>query len=169
MGRALLVIGWLATLGIAVAGLLGYIVGEAFPSMTPHILVGFVASLLLLFSHCWILFYLIGTGKAIREAVEEYGLEQALIEQTKSFKNESYPWLMGAMSLVIATFVMGGGAYTGATAGWVHHLLFYLALATQVWTLAIEGRVLMANERLMAGIDSRVAASAAPALPVSPA
>lgn len=157
MGRALVVVGWLATLGLGVAGVLGYSASRASPTMTPHILFAFASSLLLLFSHCWIMFYLIGTGKAIRVAVEEYSLEGEMIEQTKAYKNDSYPWLMLAMAMIIATFVLGGGAYAGALGSWLHHGLFYLTAGVQVWTLLIEGRVLLSNERLMTEINRRAA------------
>ena len=111
----------------------------------------------LLFSHCWIMFYLIGTGKAIREAVEEYDLEPEMVEKTKAYKSDSYPWLMLAMGMIIATFVLGGGAYSGAIGSWMHHALFYLTVGVQVWTLLIEGRVLLSNERLMTEINRRAA------------
>lgn len=157
MGRALLIVGWLATLGLGVAGFLGYSSTRASPMMTPHILIAFASSLLLLFSHCWIMFYLIGTGKAIREAVEEYDLEPEMVEKTKAYKSDSYPWLMLAMGMIIATFVLGGGAYSGAIGSWMHHALFYLTAGVQVWTLLIEGRVLLSNERLMTEINRRAA------------
>ena len=63
MGRALLVVGWISTAGILAAGVIGYLPLATFSKMTPHILLAFIASLLLLFSHCWIMFYLIGTRK----------------------------------------------------------------------------------------------------------
>ena len=157
MGRALLIIGWLATAGMVAAGIVGYTAQRAHPSMTPHILLAFSCSLLILFSHCWIMFYLIGTGKAIREAIEEYSLSSKSLEDTKAFKNDSYPWLMAAMAVVIATFVLGGGAYAAALPSWFHHALFYLLLLIQGRTLTIEGRVLRANEKLMNDIDSAAA------------
>ena len=163
MGRALLIVGWLATLGLVVAGGIGYTAARASPTMTPHILVAFSSSLLILFSHCWVMFYLLGTGTAIREAVEEYRLESSIVEETKSYKNDAYPWLMAAMGLVIATFVLGGGTYAGALGSWLHHSLFYLTLVVQVRTLWIEGRVLLANDRLMEDINRRARAVESPA------
>ena len=64
---------------------------------------------------------------------------------------------MAAMGLVIATFVLGGGAYAGALPSSIHHLLFYVTIAVQVYSLRIEGHVLLANERLMVSINERVA------------
>ncbi len=130
-------------------------------NMPLHVLIGLASSLLLLFSHCWIMFYLIGTGKAIKDAVRENGLEPDLIEETKRFKNESYPWLMLAMGLVMATFIVGGGVATGSVPRWIHHGLFYLAAASQGYALWVERRVLVQNERLMGDIDRRLAAAPA--------
>ena len=162
MGRALLIVGWLATLGLVVAAGLGYTAVRASPTMTPHILLAFSSSLLILFSHCWVMFYLIGTGTAIRQAVEEYGFEPSIVEETKDYKNDSYPWLMAAMGLVIATFVLGGGSYAGALGSWLHHALFYITLIVQVRTLWIESRVLTANHRLMDDINRRARGAESP-------
>jgi hypothetical protein len=157
MGRALLIVGWLATLGLVADAVLGYLFDPTKTSLTPHLLLGLVACLLLLFSHSWVMFYLIGTGKAIKDAVAEHQLEGELAERTKGFKNRTYPWLMAAMGLAIATFVLGGGYVAGAVPSWMHEVLFYLTLAVQVWTLVLEGQVLLQNERLMNDINQRLA------------
>ena len=157
MGRALLILGWLATLGVAGTAIVGYLLGGVVRSLTPHVLTGLTASLLLLFAHCWVMFYLIGTGTAIKNAVTENGLDPALAERTKDFKNRSYPWLMLSMGLIIATFVAGGAYVAGVGPSWIHEVLFFIALMSQVWTLVIEGKVLTANERLMTEINEILA------------
>lgn len=156
MGRALLIVGILGTMGLVGTAVLGYV--EADERMPLHLMLALLSCLLLLFSHCWIMFYLIGTGKAIKTAVREHSLEADLVEETKRFKNRSYPSMMLAMGLVMATFVLGGGVYTDVVPTWIHHVLFWLTLVSQVRTLAIEASVLTANERLMDGINRRLAA-----------
>ncbi len=164
MGRALLIVGTMATLGVVASAVLGYLLSAPTdPDMPRHVLVGLASSLLLLFSHCWIMFYLIGTGKAIKDAVREHGLDPAFVEETKRFKNASYPWMMLAMALVMATFILGGGVATGSLPSWVHHVLFYVAVLAQIYALWIERRVLADNERLMAEVDHRLAAASMPA------
>ena len=74
----------------------------------------------------------------------------------RRFKNATFGWAMLAMGLAMATFILGGGVYTGAVPRWVHHALFYLALAAQAAALWRESRVLAANDRLMAGINRRL-------------
>jgi 4-hydroxybenzoate polyprenyltransferase len=173
MGRALLIIGFLATLGLIATGALGYgLHGPADDHMSTHMLVGLAASLLLLFAHCWIMFFLIGTGTAIKEAVNENGLDSQFIEDTKRFKNRSYPMLMLALGLVIATCILGGAVATGslrwlggsvATGNLLHHVLSYATLAAQLRALQLEWQVLTENERLMGNINRLLAGP--PAVP----
>lgn len=158
MGRALLIVGWMATIGLVFTALAGYLFSAEAVGIGTHLAAALASSLLLLFSHCWIMFYLIGTGKAIREAVTEHGLEPELIERTKEFKNRSYPWLMLAMTIVMAAFIVGGGVYTNVIPPLVHHSLFWLAIVVQVRTLLLERAVLVENDALMGSIDQRLRA-----------
>ncbi len=160
MGRALLIVGWISTVGLVLTGLVGYMVSVDNESIGLHLSLGLASSLLLLFSHCWIMFYLIGTGKAIKEAVAEYDLDPAFIEKTKEYKNRSYPSLMLAMGLVMTVFIIGGGVYTRFIPAWIHHALFFLAVFVQFRTLMIERAVLVENDQLMSSIDRTVAAGA---------
>src|SRR6185295_18588083 len=158
------IVGAMATLGVVASAVLGYLLSSPTDADMPrHVLVGLASSLLLLFSHCWIMFYLIGTGKAIKDAVREHGLDPAFVEETKRFKNASYPWMMLAMALVMATFILGGGVATGSLPSWIHHVLFYTAVPAQGYALWIEQRVLADNERLMAEVDRHLAAVSMPA------
>lgn len=154
MGRALLIVGSLATVGLAAAAVVAYL-DQPFAL---HLLLALLSSLLLLFSHCWIMFYLIGTGKAIKEAVAEHDLEPELVAETRLYKNRTFPWIMLAMGLAMATFILGGGVYTQAVPSWVHQSLFWITLVAQLWTLWIEQQVLLANHRLMMGINQRLRA-----------
>lgn len=154
MGRALLIVGSLATVGLVATA------GSSWAGLpfTTHLLLATLSSLLLLFSHCWIMFYLIGTGKAIKETVAEHGLEPEIVAATRDYKNRSFPWIMVALGLAMATFILGGGVYTGVLPVWVHHALFWVTLAAQLWTLWLEQQVLTANHHLMVAINRRLRA-----------
>jgi heme A synthase len=153
MGRALLVVGALATIAFIATGVLGYLVVDS-STVDRHVVLGLAAGFLLLFSHSWIMFYLIGTGKMIKEAVAEHELPEEWIEKTKEFKNRSYPWLMLAMGLAMITFILGGGVETQVLPKWIHWGLFYLAVAAQFKALYLELLVLTENERLI-GLANR--------------
>ncbi len=157
MGRALLGVGWASTLLFAATGAVGYAVADSPRALQLHLLVGLVAALLMLFSHCWILFYLIGTGKAIKEAVAGRRFAAGIVQSTRELKNRSYPPLLLATLLVMATFIVGGGVFVGVLPAWVHQGLFFAALAAQAWALAREGRVLGDNDRLIASLEGGLA------------
>ncbi len=156
MGRALLTVGALATLGLIATGVLGYAVGDR-ESAALHVLVALGSCLLLLFSHCWIMFYLIGTGKAIKQAVADGGLSAELVEETKRLKNRCYPALMLAMALAMATFILGGGVDTGSVPRWVHQAMFLASLAAQLRALWLEHLVLNDNSALMRRVETLLA------------
>jgi len=152
MGRALLIVGWCGTAAFVATAVMGYGI-DSMESMGRHMLVALVACFLVLFSHCWILFFLIGTGKAVKDAVGRASLAGDFVDRTKRFKMESNPPMMLAMVLAMATFIVGGGVQTRVVPGWIHHSLFWITLAVQLWTLFVEHRVISANERLLREVD----------------
>lgn len=155
MGRALLVLGWLATLGLLVTAWLGFRTSPEV-GVGNHLLSALLSTVLVLFSHCWIMFYLIGTGKAVKNAVAEHSLSEDLVERTREFKNLSYPWLMLAMGVVMTTFIIGGGVATRVIPPWIHATLFGVSCIVQVRALQLEGVVLLANERLMVDLNLQI-------------
>jgi hypothetical protein len=166
MGRSLLIVGVLATVGVAVAAAFGYgLTSPSDPGMPRHVIAALVASAMVVFSHSWILLYLLGTGKVIRDAVREGGLDPALLEASRRLRRTCYPAIVLAALLVIATFLLGGAVAASATAPWVHHTLFWVAIVVQAIALWIEVRGLAANERLLVDVDGRLAAPPASALP----
>jgi hypothetical protein len=155
----------MATLGLMATGVLGYVVADV-GSAGLHVLIALATCVLLLFSHCWIMFYLIGTGKAIKQAVADAGLPQELVEETKALKNRSYPSLMLAICLAMATFILGGGVDTGVIPSWIHQAMFLITLVVQIKSLWIEHLVLLDNTALIGRVQGLTAISSAqPAAP----
>ena len=153
MGRALLIIGVVATLGFLATGILGYwITSPADAGMPRHMLLALGSCLLMLFSHLWIFFYLIGTGRAIRQTIRELGLEPGLSAATTRFKL-CYPWLLAAMVGSVATFLLGGFVATKSLPVWTHPALFFATLALQAVSLWLEGRALAASEGLIGDVE----------------
>jgi hypothetical protein len=164
MGRSLWFLGALATAGVAVTAGLGYgLHSPADPGMPGHVITALASSLILAFSHSWILLYLLGTGKVIRDAVREGDLDPTLVKESRRLRRLCYPMLLLAAALVLATFLAGGVVAAKGAPPWVHHLLFWAAIAVQAGALWIEWRGLAANERLLVEVDQGlIAASAVP-------
>ena len=165
MGRALLIIGALATLGFLASGVLGYLLkGPGDPAMSRHVFVALASCLAQLFSHCWILIYLLITGRAIRETVEESGLEARYLEEAGGFRKSVTPWAVAAVVLGLATFLLGGAAASGEVKSRIHHSLFFVTVAVQGWSLWRESRALRSNQALIDEIDRRQAGPTAAGL-----
>jgi hypothetical protein len=162
MGRSLLVVGALGTAGLAVTAALGYgLSSPADAGMPTHIVAALASSLTLMFSHSWILLYLLGTGRVIRGAVREGGLDLELLAASRRLRAVCCSCLLAAAALILATFLVGGAVAAKGVPPWVHHLLFWIAAAAQAVALWIEWRTLAANERLLVEVDRRLVAASA--------
>ena len=162
MGRALLVLGLLGTAGLLAAAVLGYgLTGAADVLVRQHLLLGLAAALVLMFSHTWIVLYVLATGKVISRVVRERGFPDELLERARRLRLRVVPWLLAALAAVGATFLTGGAVLSGAVPAIVHQLLFYLALVLQGAVMLAERRVLAEHERLAADVGRRMQPDAA--------
>ena len=160
MGRSLWFLGALATVGVAVAAGLGYgLHSPSDPGMPRHVIAALASSLLLMLSQIWILLYLLATGKVIRDAVREGGLGPAPLIALRRLRRVCYPAILLAAALVLATFLVGGVVASKGAPPWVHHALFWAALAVQAVALWVEWWGLAGNERLLVEVDRRLIAA----------
>lgn len=160
MERSMLIVGVFATLGVVASAVLGYMLASPQDAgMQTHVLVALASTLLALFSHSWILLYLIGTGRAVQGAIRSQGLDAELSRPTRRLKTFTYPLVLLAMVLVLATFALGAAATAEYTRASSHHIAFYAALLVQAVALWAEARVLRENERLLLDVDGRLAAA----------
>jgi hypothetical protein len=160
MERSMLIVGVFATLGVVASAVLGYrLASPQDAGLQTHVLVALASTLLALFSHSWILLYLMGTGRAVQGAIRREGLDPELSRPTRRLKTFTYPLVLLAMILVLAAFGLGAAATANyAKASW-HHIAFYAALLVQSAALWAEARVLRENERVLLDVDGRLAAA----------
>jgi hypothetical protein len=174
MGRALLLLGLLATLGLIGAAGLGYwmhwetatnlvhqLGSPGHDLLRAHVLLGLGACLVLLFSHCWILLYLLATGRVVASLVRENGLPGEIAARSGALRRRALPWLGLALGTALGTVLLGSAAFAGGSRIVFHHALFYVALAAQARALWIETGVLRDNHRLLADLGRRLQGDAA--------
>ncbi|HEV2844769.1 MAG TPA: hypothetical protein VG477_07980 [Thermoanaerobaculia bacterium] len=160
MERSMLIVGVFATLGVVASAVLGYVLASPEDvRMQMHVLVSLASTLLALFSHSWILLYLMGTGRAVQGAIRREGLDAELSRRTRRLKTFTYPLVLLAMVLVLGAFALGAAATANYTPVSSHHIAFYAALVVQGAALWAEARVLRENERLLLDVDGRLAAA----------
>lgn len=165
MERSMLIVGVLATLGVVASAALGYaIAAPQETAMQTHVLVALAATLLAVFSHSWILLYLIGTGRAVQGAIRRESLDPELGRRVRRLKSFAYPCVLLAMAGMLAVFALGAASTANYVPARHHHLAFYAALVVQAVALWTEARILRENERLLLDVDGRLAGAASPAV-----
>ena len=157
-GRVLLIIGALGTLAFLATAVLGYRLagGPTDPGVPNHLLVGLGGILMMLFSHSWVLIYLVATGGAVREAVRGQGADASFDAASQGLRRRAIPLAVGATLLAFATFLLGAGVIPNLVPAWIHHALFYLTVLVQGIALWTENRVLGENEKLLTDLDGRL-------------
>lgn len=164
MGRSLWFLGALATVGVVVTAVFGYgLHSPADPGMPRHVVAALASTLPLMLAHSWTLLYLLGTGKVIRDAVREGGLDPDLLARSRHLRRICYPAILLAALLIMATFLVGGSVAAKSAPPWVHQALFWAAIAAQAGALWVEWWGLAGNESLLVEVDRRLVA----AVPVS--
>ncbi len=157
MGRALLALGLLGTAGLIAAAVLGYgLKGAADTQVRAHVLLSLAASLVLMFSHTWIVLYLLATGRVISGVVREKGFETELLERARRPRLRAIVLLVAALAAVGGTFMSGGGALSGTAPAALHHALFYVTLLLQGGAMFAERRVLADQESLAIELGRRL-------------
>ena len=142
---------------VGIAGL-GYSAILGFTSATSadiffHTSLGIFSTLLTLFAHSMTMFYLIGKGKAVREAVTEGQLSPELYATVARVRHPVFSIATIAMALTMATAICGGGVDTGAIAPVVHSLLAVSAIAANVVALRTEVVAMLSCARVVQEVD----------------
>lgn len=109
-----------------------------------HQLLGLFASLLWLVAQCAVFVYFLGTGKAIKTAVEKRGLDPDLAAQTRKLKGKTFPFATFSALAVVAAAVLGGAASPST-----HVTFVIIAVALNLLAIPFEIRSMRQNAKLM--------------------
>lgn len=125
-----------------------------------HFSLGLASAITSCFVHVLAMFYLIGTGVDIREAVEDDAeLSAKFVPLTRQFKRRVFPPATLAIGFLILAVLLGGEIHSRVisagqagplpirelTGWWVHGVAEALALAVQAWAFIAEVRVVREN------------------------
>ncbi len=152
MTAALITATTLSIASLVATFVLGFTAGSR-EELLQHTTFGIFTTLILLLSHSFTMFYLIGKGKAIREAVTEGGLSSDLTAQVLRMRRPVFSAATLAMTLTMAAAIMGGGVDTGALPAIVHSSLAVAALLSNFAALRAEIRALVSCVRVAGEVD----------------
>jgi hypothetical protein len=138
-GIALGVSGLVAT---AAFGLFGSDIGR-------HIAFGFFSTLLLLLAHSMMMFYFIGKGKAVKDAMKENGLTGDYYARIARARKPIFSIATYAMVVTMIAAIMGASVDTQVMPSIVHAMVAYGAIALNVAAVKVEVAALTESTRIV--------------------
>jgi hypothetical protein len=149
MSAALLTSAFLSFAGVLVTAWSG-VTGA---SLSRHILFGIFSTLLTLLTHSMLMFYLIGKGRAVREAAAEGGLSTDFGRRIAELRRPVFSLATLAMSLTIVAALIGASVHTRMLPASVHGILAAMAIAANLAMLRAEVSALMASAQVVAEVN----------------
>ena len=156
MATALITAAFLGLSGLVYSGVLGFIAASPL-EISRHATLAIFFTFITLLAHSMTMFYLIGKGKAVREAVAEGNLSPDLYAAVARARKPVFSIGMIAMLLTMATAIVGGGVDTRLTLIGVHSLLALSAIFTNVMALRAEVIAMVSSSRIFAEVDAQLA------------
>lgn len=153
MAPALLTLTMLSILGIGASFVLAWRTGPAGES---HVGIAVFATMLNLLAHSFMMFYLIGKGKAVREAVAEGGLEGDYARRIAALRAPVFSRATLAMAILMVAAIIGASVDVGVLPSLPHAILAALALAAQVNALAAEIKALAGTARIVDEVNRSI-------------
>lgn len=149
---------------VALASLLAAAWAVANPGTWPqepgarHAAWGLGAALLNLVARCVAIFYMLASGRAVKDLVAEHGLDPALVLRSKRIKRGVETVATLALVPVMVAAVGGGAAGAGGAGAGSHAAWSWAAVAAAALCLAVDTRAGMRNYALLREVDSLVRA-----------
>jgi hypothetical protein len=152
MAQALLTAVAVAIVGLvvtAVFGLMGL-------DLARHISFGIFSTMIALLAHSMMMFYLIGKGKAVKDAIAEAGLSSDGDPRNASYyrriaiaRKPVFSIGTLAMAATIVAAILGASVDTGVLPSMVHGAIAYGAVACNVAAIKIEIDALSESSRVV--------------------
>ena len=155
MAAALLTLTILSVLGLMVSLVLAF-TAQVSADISRHVLVGVFATLLNLLAHSLMMFYLLGKGRAVREAVTENALQGDYVARVTRLRGPVFSRGTLAMALTMVTAIIGASVDVRVLPRWPHALLAFGAIALNIYALATEIRALQGSARIVDEVNSRI-------------
>ena len=156
MAQALLTAVGLGLLGLVATTILGLNTGGAAASISRHISFGIFSTMVTLLAHSMMMFYLIGKGKAVKDAMAEGHVTGDYFRRIALARKPVFSIGTLAMAVTMVTAILGASVDTKVLPPIVHAFIAYGAIAVNVAALKIEidalnesGRVVDEVNRLL--------------------
>jgi hypothetical protein len=135
---------------LGVGGLVATVVfGLSGTDVARHISFGIFATLITLLAHSMMMFYLIGKGKAVKDAMAEHSLTGDYFRRIALARKPVFSIGTLAMAITMVTAILGASVDTGVLPPIVHGMIGYAAVASNLAALKIEIDALSTSSRIV--------------------
>ena len=155
MAQALLSAVGIGLLGMAAAVVLGLRGSD----VSRHISFGIFSTLVILLAHSMMMFYLIGKGKAVKDAMAEHNVTGDYYRRIAAARKPVFSIGTFAMLATMVTAILGASVDTGKLPPIVHGMLAYGAIACNLAAVKIEVDALIASSRIVDEVNSKIVES----------
>jgi hypothetical protein len=147
----------LSAVGIGLVGLVATAVFGLWSADVPrHISFGIFSTLVILLAHSMMMFYLIGKGKAVKDAMAEHGVTGDYYRRIAAVRKPVFSIATFAMAATMVAAILGASVDTGKLPAIVHGMIAYGAIACNLAALKIEIDALSASARVVDEVNRQL-------------
>jgi hypothetical protein len=133
----------------AVLGLLG-------TDITRHVSYGIFSTMITLLAHSMMMFYLIGKGKAVKDAMAEHNVAGDFYRRIAAARKPVFSIATLAMAVTMTAAILGASVDTGVLPPIVHAMIAYGAIACNLAAVRTEIIALTASSRVVDEVNSLI-------------
>jgi hypothetical protein len=132
------------------------VLGLGGADISRHISYGIFSTLVTLLGHSMMMFYLIGKGKAVKEAMAEHSVTGDYYRRIAVARRPVFLVATLAMAVTMVAAIVGASVDTGVLPPAVHAALAYAAILCHAAAIRIEIRALLESSRIVAEVNRRL-------------
>jgi hypothetical protein len=142
---------------ISLAGLVTTAVfGLRGADVSRHISYGIFSTMMTLLAHSMMMFYLIGKGKAVKDAMKEHSVAGDFYRRIALARKPVFSIATLAMAVTMATAILGASVDTGVLPPMVHAAIAYGAIASNLAAAKIEIGALIESTRIVDEVNRQI-------------
>lgn len=147
----------LSAIGIGLLGMgAAVFLGLRGTDISRHISFGIFSTLVILLGHSMMMFYLIGKGKAVKDAMAEHNVVGDYYRQIATARKPVFSIGTLAMVVTMVSAILGASVDTGVLPPIVHGMIAYGAIACNLAAVKIEVDALTASARIVDEVNSKI-------------
>jgi hypothetical protein len=147
----------LSAIGIGLVGLVAAAVfGLRGTDVARHISFGFFSTMVMLLAHSMMMFYLIGKGKAVKDAMVEHNVGGDYFQRIAAARKPVFSIATIAMAVTMVAAILGASVDTGVMPAVIHGMIAYGAIACNLAAVKIEIDALIESARVVDEVNRQI-------------